>query len=419
MRAADGGRIILMDFGAGEFMGRPSAGRISGTPLYLAPEIFKGGAATVSTDIYAVGVLLYHLVTGSYPVTGSSLNRLADTHAKGERRRLRDERPDLPASFVAIVERAIDQDPNGRFATAGDFYAALTGEEKGREQKRYTLMLKRLFQAGLVVVGPFAVTGAIGLFASRAFERLLRVDPVFAAGAPDYFRVGALALFPFVIVWTLFGAVVSLLVGLRALIWPHIGLIRKRWSSLSERLDPATLAGSVVCLGVAGLAALTLSFYGVYYALTALGLDQRPDLLDLSILGPAGRPVHRTHAVWSAILSFILGLAAWLWFPRLEKRASDPSRVRTLKWAALIVAFLVIALDAVPRPAIWDLREVVLFENQPAFVIGTSNEELLLYKPAPGERKSLRVRKDAGELRRNVASRALFESVPQEISCFD
>jgi hypothetical protein len=411
MRAADGGRIILMDFGAGEFMGRASIGRIRGTPLYLAPEIFKGGAATVSTDIYAVGVLLYHLVTGSYPVTGSSLDSLADAHAKGERRRLRDERPDLPASFVAIVERAIDRDPKGRFATAGDFHAALTGEEKARELRRKTIV-KRFAQAVMVFVGTLAATEALGLLASRAFERLLRVDPVFAGGVPDYFRVGALALFPFLIVWTLFGAVVALLVGLRALIWPHIGLIRKRWSSLSERLDPATLAGSVVCFGVAGLAALTLSFYGVYYALTALGLDQRPDLLDLSILGPAGRPVHRTHAVWSAILSFILGLAAWLWFPRLEKRASDPSRVRTLKWAALIVAFLVIALEAVPRPIIWDLREVVLFENQPAFVIGTSNEELLLYKPAPGERKSLRVRKDAAELRRNVASRSLFDAIP-------
>jgi hypothetical protein len=216
-----------------------------------------------------------------------------------------------------------------------------------------------------------------------------------------------------VIVWTSFGAVVSLLVGLRALIWPHTGLVRRRLSRLSERLDPATLAGLVVCLGVAGLALLTWSFYGVYYAMTALGLDQRPDLLDLSILGPAGRPVHRTHALWSAILSFVLGLAAWLWFPRLEQRASEPVRIRTLKWAALVVVFLVVALEAGPRPILWDAREIVLFQNQPAFVIGSNNEELLLYKPAPGERKSLRVRKDALELRRNVALRALFDSIPQ------
>ncbi len=290
MRAADGGRIILMDFGAGEFMGRASVGRIRGTPLYLAPEIFKGGAATVSTDIYAVGVLLYYLVTGSYPVTGSSLDSLADAHAKGERRQLRDEQTRSPP-IIRRHRRACHRcGSGGRFATAGEFYAALTGEEKAREQKRDTSILRRLSQAVMVVVGALAVTEVLGLLASRAFERLLRVDPVFAAGAPDYFRVGDRALFPFVIVWTGFGAVVALLVGLRALIWPRIGLIRRRWSSLSERLDSATLAGLVVCLGVAGLAALTWSFYGVYYALTALGLDQRPDLLDLSILGPAGRP---------------------------------------------------------------------------------------------------------------------------------
>ena len=56
MRASDGGRIILMDFGAGEFRSAPSAGRPQGTPLYLAPELFTGAAATVQTDIYALGV---------------------------------------------------------------------------------------------------------------------------------------------------------------------------------------------------------------------------------------------------------------------------------------------------------------------------------------------------------------------------
>src|SRR5262245_40917228 len=52
MRAADGGRIILMDFGAGEFMDTPLAGsRVRGTPLYLAPELFESGRANAATDI--------------------------------------------------------------------------------------------------------------------------------------------------------------------------------------------------------------------------------------------------------------------------------------------------------------------------------------------------------------------------------
>lgn len=62
-----GGRIVLMDFGTGHDLDRvPSrAGDLSGTPLYLAPEIFTGGAATVASDVYALSVLLYRLLTGS------------------------------------------------------------------------------------------------------------------------------------------------------------------------------------------------------------------------------------------------------------------------------------------------------------------------------------------------------------------
>ena len=97
MRAYNGGRIILMDFGAGEFMDRPSAvGKLSGTPLYLAPELFERAHASITTDIYAAGVLLFHLVTGAFPVTGSSIDALADAHRRGDRKRLRDMRPDLP-----------------------------------------------------------------------------------------------------------------------------------------------------------------------------------------------------------------------------------------------------------------------------------------------------------------------------------
>jgi serine/threonine protein kinase len=128
MRAHDGGGIILMDFGAGEFQGNALATRPQGTPLYMAPELFESSAASVRTDIYAAGVLLFHLVTNAFPVNGGSMQELREAHARGERRRLRDERPDLPDSFIAIVERALDPDPMRRYATAGDMEAKLSGE---------------------------------------------------------------------------------------------------------------------------------------------------------------------------------------------------------------------------------------------------------------------------------------------------
>ena len=89
-----GGRFVLMDFGAGS------------TPVYLAPEVLQGGRTSVASDIYAVGVLLFYLVTRRYPVNGASVHELKEAHRQGVRLRLADVRADLPDTFVAVVERA-------------------------------------------------------------------------------------------------------------------------------------------------------------------------------------------------------------------------------------------------------------------------------------------------------------------------
>src|SRR5215475_2200204 len=61
MREA-GGRIVLMDFGTSKDLGiQPSGVDVAGTPLYLAPEVFRGEARSRVTDIYSLGVLLFHL----------------------------------------------------------------------------------------------------------------------------------------------------------------------------------------------------------------------------------------------------------------------------------------------------------------------------------------------------------------------
>jgi serine/threonine-protein kinase len=133
----EGGRILLMDFGAGrdltEIEGREDRS-ISGTPLYIAPEVYRRRPATARSDIYSLGVLLYHLVTGSYPVRARSLSALRTAHDRGEVRLLRDARPDLPEAFVGVVECALDPDPDKRFATAGQMEQALAaalGVERG------------------------------------------------------------------------------------------------------------------------------------------------------------------------------------------------------------------------------------------------------------------------------------------------
>jgi eukaryotic-like serine/threonine-protein kinase len=120
----EGGRILLMDFGLTDE--HDAVTRLGGTPVYLAPEILAGEPASVSSDIYALGVLLYRLLTTKYPVGGSNFQELRAAHDSGSRRTLLDERPDRPDPFVHVIETALDRDPKKRFATAGQMTAALS-----------------------------------------------------------------------------------------------------------------------------------------------------------------------------------------------------------------------------------------------------------------------------------------------------
>jgi len=123
-----GGRIVLMDFGAGgDLEANRDGDQMAGTPLYLAPEIFAGRAATVRSDLYSLGVLLYRLTTAAYPVSGATLADLAAAHRAGRFVRLRDARPNLPDGFVHVVERALSPSPEQRFESAGAMEQALAG----------------------------------------------------------------------------------------------------------------------------------------------------------------------------------------------------------------------------------------------------------------------------------------------------
>ena len=87
MRDADG-RVVLMDFGAGQQADQlkmPGRASMVGTPLYMAPEVLSGQPATACSDVYSVGVLLYRMTTGAYPVEGDSLEEIASAHMQGRR----------------------------------------------------------------------------------------------------------------------------------------------------------------------------------------------------------------------------------------------------------------------------------------------------------------------------------------------
>ena len=129
----ESGEIRLTEFGSGMRADSHVPGRVSGTPFYLAPELFDDVPASARSDIYALGVLLYRLTTGSFPVEADSIDELQEALRLGHREVL-DERPDLPASFNAAIEKAIAIDPDQRFASPAEFIEAL-GELRDRPAK--------------------------------------------------------------------------------------------------------------------------------------------------------------------------------------------------------------------------------------------------------------------------------------------
>lgn len=119
-----GGRIVVMDFSVSRDGDSPKPG-LAGTPVYVAPELFGGVAASPRSDLYSVGVLLYYLVTGKYPIAGATVADIARSHEQQQIARLRDARADLPAAFVVTVDRALSRDPGARPASAGALEADL------------------------------------------------------------------------------------------------------------------------------------------------------------------------------------------------------------------------------------------------------------------------------------------------------
>jgi eukaryotic-like serine/threonine-protein kinase len=164
MREA-GGRIVLMDFGAGEIRTEQSSAkpRLIGTPPYLAPELFDGRPATIASDIYSLGVLLYHLLTKRYPAEGVTLDDVAAVHARGQAIPLADRRPDLPASLLQVVETALQRDPARRYRSSAamedDLISAVEIQNAFDERTAHDVTVRTRRRIPSVAVLPFENLG--------------------------------------------------------------------------------------------------------------------------------------------------------------------------------------------------------------------------------------------------------------------
>jgi serine/threonine protein kinase len=145
----DQGRLLLADFGIARLYEQPynqaeeattltSNGEVLGTPNYMAPEQFQGQRVGPAVDIYALGVVLYLLVTGRLPFEGETPLALGMAHLHDTPLSPRLLRPDLPVPAAAAILGALAKDPARRFESAGDLADAFVAgvEDRWTEENR-------------------------------------------------------------------------------------------------------------------------------------------------------------------------------------------------------------------------------------------------------------------------------------------
>ncbi len=197
-----GGRPVIMDFGIARdeeaSVAMTGTGAVIGTPGYMAPEQVTGGTreADARADVYALGVLLFEVLTGQLPYKIGGVREYAEVLRRGRVPGPLEVRADVPAGLDAVCRKALSIKPSDRHAGAGEFAAALEGAMEAKASLRRRLLLWGSAAAAVVLLlvtvaawpsrapGPAAETALIEE-ASRRSTRVMNGAMAFESALPE------------------------------------------------------------------------------------------------------------------------------------------------------------------------------------------------------------------------------------------
>jgi serine/threonine-protein kinase len=190
-RRNDGRALIkVLDFGIskdrkGADLGLTGTSEIIGSPNYMSPEQLKSTRlADERSDIWALGVILYELLTGRVPFVADSITQLTAMVLTEPPRPITELRPDTPRDLARIVERCLDKEPDRRFASVADLAASLE-KFAPHDTKELASRIARIASGPRVsaVASPSArlpVTGSTSVSWSEKTERAASKRKTFA-----------------------------------------------------------------------------------------------------------------------------------------------------------------------------------------------------------------------------------------------
>ncbi len=185
----DTGRALVTDFGiarTAEAASLTVSGMVVGTPAYMSPEQVTGSPVDHRTDLYALGVVGYEMLTGQPPFGGNTPTEALMKRVANPAQPVQRARPDTPPALAHVVDRCLAQDPERRFATGADVVRALDGATPasgGHSTAELVRGARRARQPLLLALVAVVAVSAVGVWwLVRAASR--RPPPPPAAAVP-------------------------------------------------------------------------------------------------------------------------------------------------------------------------------------------------------------------------------------------
>jgi hypothetical protein len=388
------GRYVLMDFGAGVTRDAANGSRgeqTIGTPLWMAPELFDGRPASRQTDVYALGILLYYLVTGDYPVNGRSKDEIIYAHRTNQRVRLDDRRLDLPATYLRAVDRATASNPAERSESANALLRDLElppAAPHPRDTQEKVDWRVRVGQATYTAALLALVSLASGLLAARLFNRVIDRPSAFdATTLTGMWWTGFKAIvLPIVVVIGL-GVLVAA-VQFAASIAPGLRKLWNRmWAALAQALGLGpgdygrAIAATAILAGLTGFALVYVSFNDVIVGY--VGFLASDELRRFAPFTP-GNDIPALQ--YRVALMGVIFVAVLVWLTAGRVAAANGSRIPASLAAAAfgVLGLLFVFMQAPYNLMTTDHNEVsvVVVGGQRCHVLGVLGDESRVHCPA-------------------------------------
>jgi len=146
------GDVKLLDFGivkAEDRLSRSDIANVKGNPAFMAPEQARGGRVDGRADLFALGLVMYHALTGELIYRGSNAGETLFNAATGPTREELERVQALPEPAARVLMRALATDPQDRYQTAEEFAAAIAPQIRTGARHSLAAVLQNLFGAEL------------------------------------------------------------------------------------------------------------------------------------------------------------------------------------------------------------------------------------------------------------------------------